>query len=47
MNDIKIGRLAVIGAGKMGALLISSLTRSGVVQAENVVATASSPRFFA
>lgn len=40
MSDIKIGRLAVIGAGKMGALLISSLTRSGVVEAENVVATA-------
>jgi pyrroline-5-carboxylate reductase len=36
----KIERLAVIGAGKMGALLISALTRSGVVAAGDVVATA-------
>ena len=38
----KIERLAVIGAGKMGALLISALTRSGVVATDRVVATASS-----
>lgn len=40
MSDIRIENLAVIGAGKMGALLISSLTQSGVILPENVVATA-------
>ena len=38
--DHDIQRLAVIGAGKMGALLIAALDRSGVVSAERVVATA-------
>ncbi len=40
MTDIQIDRLAVIGAGKMGAMLISALTRSGVIAPEQVVATA-------
>lgn len=39
MNEIKLDRLAVIGAGKMGAMLITALTRSGVVTPEGVVAT--------
>lgn len=43
MNDIHIDSLAVIGAGKMGTLLISALTRSGVVAPERVTATAKTP----
>ncbi|MEM7585900.1 MAG: pyrroline-5-carboxylate reductase [Acidobacteriota bacterium] len=40
MEDLKIRRLAVIGAGKMGEALVSSLVGSGVIKAGNVVATA-------
>jgi len=43
MNDIHIDSLAVIGAGKMGTVLISALTRSGVVDPERVIATAKTP----
>lgn len=35
-----IGRLAVIGAGKMGETLISALLRAGEIEASNVIATA-------
>lgn len=37
---IRIGRLAVLGAGKMGETLISALTARGVVARGDVVATA-------
>lgn len=40
MDDVKLDRLAVIGAGKMGETLISALTGSGVVAASGVIATA-------
>ncbi len=40
MDDVRLGRMAVIGAGKMGETLISALVGSGVVDAGNVVATA-------
>ncbi|MEM7354813.1 MAG: pyrroline-5-carboxylate reductase [Acidobacteriota bacterium] len=43
MDDVKIGRLAVIGAGKMGETLISALAGSGVVDSGDVVATAKHP----
>ncbi|MEM9557327.1 MAG: pyrroline-5-carboxylate reductase [Acidobacteriota bacterium] len=36
----KLGRLAVIGAGKMGETLIGALTAAGIVAPEDVVATA-------
>ncbi len=39
-DDLKLGRMAVIGAGKMGETLISALVGSGVIEAEGVVATA-------
>ena len=39
-NAISIGRLAVLGAGKMGETLISALTSSGIVAPSDVVATA-------
>jgi pyrroline-5-carboxylate reductase len=39
-NELRIQRLAVIGAGKMGEALIASLVGSGVVTPESVVATA-------
>ena len=39
-DDLTVRRLAVIGAGKMGETLISSLVGSGVVTPEAVVATA-------
>ncbi len=39
-EELTVGRLAVIGAGKMGETLISSLIGSGVVTPEAVVATA-------
>jgi pyrroline-5-carboxylate reductase len=35
-----LGKLAVIGAGKMGETLISALLRAGEVQADEVIATA-------
>lgn len=40
MNDVRLHRMAVIGAGKMGETLISALVGSGVVDADGVVATA-------
>lgn len=40
MDEVRLERLAVIGAGKMGETLISSLIGSGVVAPESVVATA-------
>ncbi len=40
MKDVRLGRLAVIGGGKMGETLISALIGSGVVDAENVIVTA-------
>ena len=40
MDDLRLGRMAVIGAGKMGETLISALVGSGVIEAESVVATA-------
>ena len=40
MADVKLRRLAVIGAGKMGETLISALVGSGVITADKVVATA-------
>ena len=40
MDDVRLGKLAVIGAGKMGETLISSLIGSGVVAPDHVVATA-------
>ncbi len=39
-DDVKLRRMAVIGAGKMGEALTSALVGSGVVGAEGVVATA-------
>lgn len=43
MKKPKLGRLAVIGAGKMGEALISGLTRRGAIQAQDVIATARRP----
>ena len=40
MDDVKLARLAVIGAGKMGETLISALTSSGAITSAGVVATA-------
>ncbi len=40
MEDVKLRRLAVIGAGKMGETLISALVSSGAVAAGDVVASA-------
>ncbi len=40
MEEVKLEKLAVIGAGKMGETLISALVGSGVVASEGVVATA-------
>jgi pyrroline-5-carboxylate reductase len=40
MTDVRIERLAVIGAGKMGETLISSWLAAGVVVPQGVVATA-------
>ncbi len=40
METLKLGRLAVIGAGKMGEALVSALVGTGVVEARGVVATA-------
>ena len=40
MDEVRLEKLAVIGAGKMGETLISSLVGSGVVGSGNVVATA-------
>lgn len=42
-NGQRIESLAVIGAGKMGALLISALTEAGVVAPAGVVASAKTP----
>ncbi len=39
MSDVRLERLAVIGAGKMGETLIRALTDTGVVEAGSVVAT--------
>ncbi|MEE8522662.1 MAG: pyrroline-5-carboxylate reductase [Thermoanaerobaculia bacterium] len=39
-SDLRLRRLAVIGAGKMGETLLSALTGTGVVTPEAVVATA-------
>lgn len=38
--DVKIDRLAILGAGKMGDTLLSGLAESGVVEPGGVVATA-------
>lgn len=38
--SVKIERLAVLGAGKMGVTLLSALSASGVVDPKNIVATA-------
>lgn len=40
MTDVRLGSMAVIGAGKMGETLTSALVGSGVVDASSVVATA-------
>ncbi len=40
MDDVRLERLALIGAGKMGETLIAALTGSGVVGPGDVVATA-------
>jgi pyrroline-5-carboxylate reductase len=40
MEEERLGRLAVIGAGKMGETLISALLESGIVVARDIVATA-------
>ncbi len=42
-DELRIDSLAVIGAGKMGAMLISALTEAGVVEPEKVVASAKTP----
>lgn len=39
----RIGRLAVIGAGKMGETLISGLQQQGVIDGTDIVATARNP----
>ncbi len=39
-DDVRLGSMAVIGAGKMGETLTSALVGSGVVDADKVVATA-------
>ncbi len=39
-DEVRLRRMAVIGAGKMGETLISALVGSGVVDAGDVVATA-------
>ncbi len=39
-DDLKLGRMAVIGAGKMGETLTSALVGSGVIDADGVIATA-------
>ncbi len=39
-DDVRLGSMAVIGAGKMGETLTSALVGSGVVDASGVVATA-------
>ncbi|MEM1179819.1 MAG: pyrroline-5-carboxylate reductase [Acidobacteriota bacterium] len=38
--DVKIGRLAVLGAGKMGETLIAALLATDVIAAPDIVATA-------
>ncbi len=44
-DDLKLGRMAVIGAGKMGETLTSALVGSGVIESDGVIATAAhSPR---
>jgi pyrroline-5-carboxylate reductase len=40
MTTGRLGRLAVIGAGKMGETLISALLRAGEIEAKDVIATA-------
>ncbi len=39
MDTLKLNRLAIIGAGKMGETLVSALVGSGVIEASDVVAT--------
>ena len=39
-GPLSVGRLAVIGAGKMGTTLIGALTGSGALDARSIVATA-------
>lgn len=39
-DDVQIGRLAVLGGGKMGETLISALLESGVLAAQQIVVTA-------
>lgn len=41
-DTLRIGRLAVIGAGKMGETLISGLQQQGVIEGDDIVATARS-----
>jgi pyrroline-5-carboxylate reductase len=43
-EGLHIGRLAVLGAGKMGETLISALLESGVLTAEQIIATAKHPQ---
>jgi len=40
MSSLGLGRLAVIGAGKMGETLISALLRAGELEAKDIIATA-------
>ncbi len=42
-DDLRLGRMAVIGAGKMGETLTSALVGSGVIDAGGVIATAKHP----